>query len=252
MESPRNPTTLLVTLVLHPSVVTMTLYRHSTGGRVKSNIAAASYDSVRDNGMNQMCHCHGCDPIRANPDMSRNNFVVVLIVHEGWGERFSANPLYNRSNRKSETPWSRREVSMRRVNQFCTVELEGRSADLLYNGSNRKSETPWSEQEISMRRVNQFCTAELERKSEPGFLLSIGGDALPLTAPPCSKEDGRRSAPLRSTDAPLVPPTGVRCTPGLWPAILDGATTLRTRDRLQAVPLRSPGCGEACLPVVMT
>ena len=33
-ESPRNPTILLVTLFLYPSVVTMTLYRHSTGGRV--------------------------------------------------------------------------------------------------------------------------------------------------------------------------------------------------------------------------
>ena len=187
-ESPRHPTILLVTLVLYPSVVTLTSYRHSTGGRVKSNVAAASCDSVGDNSVNQRYHCHGCDPIRANPDVSLNNSVVVLIVYEGWGERFLANPLYNRSDRKSETPWAGREVSMRRVNQFCTAELEGRS--------------------------------------EPGFRPSISGDTLPLTAPPHSKEDGCRSAPLRSTDTPLVPPTGVRRTPGSWPAIPDGATVL--------------------------
>ena len=144
----------------------MTLYRHLPGRRVKSNIAAASCDSVRDNGVNPMYHCHRGDPIRVNHDVSRNNLAVVLLVHEGWGERSSANPLYNRSDRKSETLWSGREVPM--------------------------------------RRVNQFCAAELEERGEPGFRPSTGGGAL-----------------LRSPDVPLMPPTRVRCTPDLWPAILD-------------------------------
>ena len=226
-ESPRKSTSLLVTLVLYPSVVTMTLYRHSTGGRVKSNIATASCDSVVNNGVNQMYHCHRCDPIQVNHDVSRNNLVVLLIVYEGWGERFSDNPLYNRSNRESKTLWSGREVSMRRVNQLCAVELKGGSDDLLHNRSNRKPEIKWSARETLMRRVTQFGTAELEGRSEPGFRPSIGRDALPSTAPPRSKEDRRRPAPLRSTDAPLAPPDGVRCTPGLWPAIPDGTTILR-------------------------
>ena len=155
-EGPRNPTILVVTLVLYPNVVTVTLYRHSTGGRVKYNIAAASYDSVGDNGVNQMYQCNGCDPIRANHDVSRSNLVVVLIVHEGWGERFSADPLFNRSDRKSETPWTEREVSIRRVNQFCTTELEG--------GSKRGFRLTVG---IGRRLPPLDCSAAFERKWMP-------------------------------------------------------------------------------------
>ena len=98
MKSLCTPTSLLVTLVLYPSVETMILYTHSKGGRVKSNIAAVSCDSGVNKGVSQMYHCHRCDPTQANPDMSSNNLVVVVVVQKSWSERFSANPLFNRSN----------------------------------------------------------------------------------------------------------------------------------------------------------
>ena len=106
-KSPCTPTSLLVILVLYPSVVTMLLYCHSKGVRVKPNIAAVSCDSVVNNGVSQMYHCHRCDSIRVHPDLSLNN---VLIVQKSWGKSFSAHPLYTRSDRKSETFWNRPEV----------------------------------------------------------------------------------------------------------------------------------------------
>ena len=106
-KCPCTPTSLLAILVLYPSVVNMLLYCHSQGGHVKPNIAAVSCDSVVNNGVSQRYHRHQCDPIRINPDMSPNN---VLIVQKSWGKRFSANPLYTRSDRESEILWHGQEV----------------------------------------------------------------------------------------------------------------------------------------------
>ena len=106
-KSPSEPISLLVTLVLYPSVVTMSLYHHSAGEHIKSNTAAVSCALVVINRVNITHHCRRCAPTQANHDVSRTDLVIVLLLYEGLGERFSTKPRCD---------------PVRRLNQLCTMD----------------------------------------------------------------------------------------------------------------------------------
>ena len=123
VKSPKGPISLLVTLVSCPSVVlTMRLYHHSAGERIKSNTTAVSCALVVNNRVNIMYPHRQCAPTQANPDVSRTDLVIVLLLCECRGERFSAKPQCDRSNQESGILWPGQKVPVRRLNQLCAMD----------------------------------------------------------------------------------------------------------------------------------